>query len=528
MSLNPEQLQVVNANDNKILCLAGAGAGKTFTMLERIYRLIHEGADPNNILVLTFTNAAAFEMRNRFITKCSTRSYPEFRTFHSLCYSLISKDKDILHAIGYNKTTPQIIDENQLKLISTKIRSALGITLSSKQLKEPSKLSKRDAEQYELYNKRLKQELNKSGYITFDQLQHSVCKLFIENAECVIKYKLKYKYIFVDEFQDTDQTQYDFISSFADSSLFVVGDILQCIYQFRGCTNDIIKSLTRSKDWTMYKLHHNYRSTEEICKFANTVSMYASDYRIELKSDRSGDSVDVDVGSASTYSRPVDDFHMRDVITRIKSDKGSSAILCRTNRECDYVISKLLDKGISVSCNKNNDALDLLKSSLDNEYLINWIASNFNSAKFSDYIRLSTIHASDNKLNWFLQEYGDDEEVAVQLNKICKIRQVLKSDNLSIQKCSDIFKILAIHNDKPFDSVVNKPSNIVNYLTEVLESNINEIYVGTIHSSKGLEYDNVYLMGVDDTNFRLNSESNLNLYYVGITRAKNTLHVYRR
>ena len=93
MPLNKEQLQAVNSNSDRILCLAGAGAGKTKSFIERISRLVQDGVAPSSILALTFTNAAAAEMRSRYEDKNIGTEIPEFRTFHSFCYSVLCKDR---------------------------------------------------------------------------------------------------------------------------------------------------------------------------------------------------------------------------------------------------------------------------------------------------------------------------------------------------------------------------------------------------------------------------------------------------
>ena len=114
MQYNEEQLQAINADAKRLLCLAGAGAGKTATMIARIHRLVSEGVDPTSILVLTFTNAAAFEMKDRYHRQYKTKESPEFRTFHSFCYSILAKDRQILAKLNYTKV-PNIATEQHFR-----------------------------------------------------------------------------------------------------------------------------------------------------------------------------------------------------------------------------------------------------------------------------------------------------------------------------------------------------------------------------------------------------------------------------
>ena len=111
MGLNKEQQAAVDASAKSILLLAAAGSGKTYTLIERITKLIHDGADPRSILVLTFTNAAAFEMKTRFMNKGFSQ-IPEFRTFHAFCYKLLRDDPRICTKLGFSKCPDIATEEN--------------------------------------------------------------------------------------------------------------------------------------------------------------------------------------------------------------------------------------------------------------------------------------------------------------------------------------------------------------------------------------------------------------------------------
>ena len=116
--LNEQQMAVVMSDEPRILVLAGAGAGKTHTMLERINRLIEEGQDPGSILVLTFTNKAAFDMRDRYKRSHVGKRIPEFRTFHSFCYHLLIIDPTIRCSLGYSQP-PTVGNAEAIKKIET-------------------------------------------------------------------------------------------------------------------------------------------------------------------------------------------------------------------------------------------------------------------------------------------------------------------------------------------------------------------------------------------------------------------------
>lgn len=229
LMLNENQMAVVESTASNILCLAGAGTGKTHCMLERIRYLISEqDVDPRSMLVLTFTNAAACEMLYRYKVSAGAMhsiAMPTFNTFHAFCYNLIQTDADILHDIGYS-TIPDIADDVQIKHVFQETVLLTGIKLSMDKMLHP--VTARERADAKILTKAFFNALVKQNIITFDYLCLSVCNLFKKNLDIVRKYKDRYKYIFVDEYQDTDDIQHSFVMSFTDSNIFIVGDVLQC------------------------------------------------------------------------------------------------------------------------------------------------------------------------------------------------------------------------------------------------------------------------------------------------------------
>ena len=528
--LNEQQQQAVDSNSSKILCLAGAGAGKTATMIERISRIVNEGVWPTNILVLTFTNAAGFEMRERYKQKHPNQIIPEFRTFHSFCYSLIVRDKSVRDALGY-KSVPTIAEEAEIKKLETQAKMQCNIKLSESKLRGDVRLTESEQYEFELYQKAVKRLIREANIITFDMLCYDVGQLFVDNHPTILKYKDQYKYIFVDEFQDTDMKQIKFLNSFENTNFFFCGDTLQNIYQFRGCTNDTIKLLSKDDSWEQIKLYQNYRSTNQICDFANKMSTYADEvYRIEMNGQRDGDKVKVFGGSCVDWNHPVDEDHIDMLIEEIHQlDSGDAAVLCRTNREVEHVCKVFDSLGIPYATGKRNvDAIHILKSSIDNSYMLDWLATFLNAQKYGEFIRLAA-QVENPDIKWFANTYGKQPKINERGKTIVKIRKILKDDTLPIiSKCMDILSALGI-DDVVLDVVPQDDASIVNHLIEAIEeAQSSELYVGTIHSSKGLEYGTVYVMGVNDKSFPLRGEDMLNLYYVAITRAKNHLVVFRR
>ena len=270
--LNKAQNEVVQSNADKLLVLAGAGTGKTTTMLARISRLIdEEKADVQSILVLTFTNAAACEMRDRYRRSHPNQQTPTFCTFHSFCYSLIAGNRDVARRLGYFKGTPFIADETMLHKVKTMCRQKCGTKISDDKLNGKISVTKSEQFQKDLYWKQYNKLLREQNIITFDIMCYEVCKLFVSDDSTISASKDRFKYVFVDEFQDTDPKQWEFVSSFSHSNLFVCGDAKQSIYAFRGADSSIIKSLAENPEWTTIKLSENYRSTAQICDYSNGI-----------------------------------------------------------------------------------------------------------------------------------------------------------------------------------------------------------------------------------------------------------------
>lgn len=531
MEYNDQQLEAINSNDRTILCLAGAGAGKSSVLVKRIDRLIKEGANPNSILALTFTNAAAFEMGEKFkrLQKTKLNASPEFRTFHGFCYSLIVKDKELRTKLGYAQI-PQICDDAQFRRVDKEMRIRLNFDISEKKIAS-NNLTRKEQYQLELYNKAVKKELLLRNLITFDIMCYDVCELFCNDDPIVAKYKLQYRYIFVDEMQDTDQRQFKFAASFpADTSIFFVADALQNIYQFRGCTNEYVKALASAPNWKVIKLYKNYRSTRQICDYANKFSHYAKpEYRIEMEGQRDGDRVEVVYDANASFSIPVDEHHMQDVIERLKASKEETAILCRSNKEVNYIKSVLEARGIAcISNTKSSEARYILDSALSTPYFVDWLLSCLDETAYNDYIRLCNINPETSGRD-FINQYRNHPSIGKKIEKVIKVRTITISNASFEDKFTQICKLLRIKSKCKFDDSVQYTNrilikNIRDQLEEITES---DLYVGTIHSSKGLEYDRVFVMGVDDKSFPLGSEEMNNLFYVAITRAKEHLVVYR-
>lgn len=352
-NLNKEQKEACLQTEGPLLILAGAGSGKTSTMTHRIAHLIDDlGVDPYNILAVTFTNKAAGEMRDRVENLLGGSVNMWIMTFHAACLRILRRYADVL---GYGRdfvvydpvdtksVMKKIIKENRIDDKQFSASHLLGRISDAKE-KEVS------VEGYESYfGDGFRQQVEKKAYsayekalkknnaMDFDDLLLNTVRIFDRDKEILEKYQRRFRYIMVDEYQDTNRTQYRFVSMLAadNKNICVVGDDDQCIYQWRGA--DISNILDFEKDFPgakVIKLEQNYRSTGNILAAAHSV--------IENNTKRKDKKLWTNAGEGSkiTYRRTDDEkeeaHYIAQEISRMKKDDrkySDFAILYRTNSQ---------------------------------------------------------------------------------------------------------------------------------------------------------------------------------------------------
>ena len=288
--LNEKQREAAVHTEGPLLILAGAGSGKTSTMTHRMAYLIKEqGVYPSNILAVTFTNKAAKEMRERVEALIGGDSYMWIMTFHSACLRILRANADKLgydtDFVVYDPTDQKVVIKNCLKehRVDDKKFTPASVLSVISDCKEkdvsPDKYAQRKdvdfraatiAPLYRSYEAILK----KNNAMDFDDLIRNTVKLFERDEETLLYYQNKFRYIMVDEYQDTNYMQYRFVRLLAEGhrNICVVGDDDQCIYQWRGA--DIKNILDFEKDFPgtkVIKLEQNYRSCANILDAAHSV-----------------------------------------------------------------------------------------------------------------------------------------------------------------------------------------------------------------------------------------------------------------
>ncbi|NLJ71601.1 MAG: UvrD-helicase domain-containing protein [Syntrophomonadaceae bacterium] len=286
--LNDKQKEAVLHIDGPCIVLAGAGSGKTGVLTKRIAHLVDKGIEPNNILAITFTNKAAGEMRNRLNDMLPNFAGSWIQTFHAACFKILRMDIDKL---GYDKNFT-IIDDNEAKnLIKAILKEENDYETKPEYIHYIFKNAKNSLENYESYFANLSEPLEeKNKYfslfntynfrlkelnvVDFEDLIVLCIKLFENFPNVLEKYQNWFKYIMIDEYQDTNYAQYMWAKLLAskDGNIFIVGDPDQSIYSWRGAEpyniNRFLKDYPNCK---VIKLEKNYRSTQTILTAANSV-----------------------------------------------------------------------------------------------------------------------------------------------------------------------------------------------------------------------------------------------------------------
>ena len=589
MTLNDKQLEAVEHKDGPCLVLAGAGSGKTKVLTQRIINLIDSGVSPYNILAITFTNKAAKEMKNRVENELGGVTDSIFiGTFHSFGLRILRENYidigytsniTILDTDDAKAIVKRILKENgydpakyEIRTIINKISSAKNDGISPD---EYTKLFLNDLDiviglVYKEYTKLLKD----NNSVDFDDLLLKPVELLKKNKIILEKYQERFKYILVDEYQDTNSIQYELCKLLASKykNIFVVGDANQSIYSFRNA--DYRNILNFEKDYKNAKvilLEENYRSTNNILKAANSVIKNNSEgKKLNLwSSKRDGELID--------YIRCEDEIKEANfVINKIKDLVSNGykysdiAVLYRTNAQSRVVEDAFVRNNIPHNIigsyyfynrKEIKDLIAYLKliynpcDSVSLERIIN-VPKRGIGAKSIENLRKK---ATENNVSMFdAIDSGKElefkkmilklQEFSLNANLSDLIEEILSTTGLRMEY--EINKSLEneakVENLNEFKTVALMFEESGIYDLQTFLENIalvsdrgqysndgDEVSIMTLHSAKGLEFNVVFLLGMEEGLFphnrSFNSLSDLEeerrLCYVGITRAKEKLYL---
>ena len=601
--LNKEQLEAVKHINGPLLIVAGAGSGKTRVLTERVAYLIHKGVDPGNILALTFTNKAANEMKQR-IGRIVTKQQAErvwAGTFHSIFARIIRRHAD---KIGYTRAF-SIFDTNDTEKLIKRIMNDHGIPykkyppqnirsrisnaknqlLSWQEFTEQAEgtFDKTTAIVYKDYEEALIQ----NNAMDFDDLLINMISLLRSSKETLVKYQKLFKYILVDEYQDTNRAQYIAINMLAKahSNICVVGDDAQSIYKWRGA--DIRNILDFKKDYPnakVIRLEQNYRSTKAILAAADSVIKNNKD---QIPKSLWTDNTDGEVIEIYRYSdERLEANTIVQIIKKLKSgeyDLRDFAILYRTNAQSLALekamrtsnIPYVIVGGISFYQRKEikdglaylkvlvnpNDTVSLLrivnepprglgKTSID--HIFKYAKDNnitlyesFLQAHNNEKLQRRAKRAAQDFI-YFINEYSEkikqentpetllnyiDRTGLLDMYKEINTEESLDRYNNIQQLLSDISQYYRTTENPNVEDYLQQ----ISLITDLDQKDIsdNQVTLMTLHSAKGLEYPVVFIAGMEQGLFpNAKSEYDIDqmeeerrLFYVGITRAKEKLYL---
>lgn len=591
-SLNDRQKEAVVNTDGPMLILAGAGSGKTKVLTTKVAYLIEEkNIDPNNILAITFTNKAAKEMKERiFKLEGNSAFYIQISTFHSFGLKTLKENCELL---GYEKNFTILDSDDSLSIIK-KIMKELNIDANKynpKAIKNVISNNKNeiiDPEKYSLYvntdfdeialevYRKYEKSLKINNAVDFDDLLILPLKLFNNNPGVLQKYQEKYKYVFIDEYQDTNEPQYILskMISAKSKNITVVGDADQAIFTWRGANYKNILNFEKDyKDAKVVLLEENYRSTKTILNAANNV-IKNNKVRKEKKLWTQNEE-----GSKITYYKAFDEKDESNyVVNEIKKliEKGVNpkdiCVLYRANAQSRTVEEAFLTSNISYNIvgsyafynrkeikdliaylkliYNNKDDVSLLrvinypKRGIGNKAIENLaIKSNvldkslyevIDSGKeldFKNMIEEIKKEESHLTLTELIDMVLDKSGMKKSLEDEKSIEADIRLENL--EEFKSIAKAMEINEGiVSLEELLDKLA-LVSDVSEQKNDNEDKVTLMTMHAVKGLEYDYVFIVGVEEGLFphsnSLESNDELEeerrLCYVAITRAKKKLYL---
>ena len=605
VSLNEKQLEAVQTINGPLLILAGAGAGKTKTITERVINIIKSGVEPRNILCVTFTNKASKEMLERIIQRMKEENLienneielnfynkniiniPTIKTFHSLGLSIL---KEHGKEIGFNKNMTVLDTSDTSSLIknilvnlgldpkihdASKIKNAISREKSNWQTVEDfaKKVASYNMEIIEKVWRAYEAEMRKQGVADFDDLIIKSVELLNKSENIKKYYQEKFKYIHIDEYQDTNNSQYELVKSLVNenfNNLCVVGDIDQNIYSWRGA--NLKNILHFEKDFEGAKsilLEENYRSSQNILSLAN-ISIQKNKARFPknlFTNKKEGEKIEI----CPTFDEKSEaDFIAKKVLEIKKEgeDLKEIAILFRTNFQSRILEEAMIKNAIPYNLlgtkfferKEVKDIMSYLRSSQNRDNLADLkrvfetpkkgigkttVAKIFSGKE--DELTHSTLEKVKSVYN-FLDKineniHSEDKKLSDVINIIIIDsgieKELIEGSSEDKDRLENIREIVTI--TKKFDSLKTTDALEIFLEESSLKSdqddedkNKNGVRLMTIHASKGLEFDYVFIVGLEQDLFphldlgnknktQEEKEEERRLFYVAVTRARKKL-----
>ena len=601
--LNPVQQEAVKAANGPIMIIAGAGSGKTRVLTYRIAYLVDCGVPPHQILALTFTNKAANEMKSRIIKLVGEKANAIWMgTFHSIFARILRKEAE---ALGYSRSFTIYDSDDSLQLIKrvmerlnlskdqfnanavrARVSTAKNQLITPQQYSEMAKelFDEKVALIYEGYQKQLLQ----NNSMDFDDLLVNPIRLFQKKPDLLERYQYRFKFILVDEFQDTNHAQYVVTKQLSarQKNICVVGDDAQSIYSFRGA--DIRNILDFSKDFAdcqTFRLEQNYRSTKTILAAADRL-IHCNREQIHKKlwtSNEQGEAVTaVECSDDRDEGREIVDLIQME-ITEKKLDLKDFAVLYRTNAQSRSLEDALRRNGIPYTIvggirfyerKEIKDVLAYLRvivNPKDEESLnriINYPPRGIGEtslnrlqsfalsqgiglydalkklekvsdlpdrgkkslSEFVEFIEKHRTMRSEISMSEFVRSLVDELGILTIFKEERTNESMARWENVQ-ELLSAISEFAALHPDGTLEQFLEEVSLVSDI--DSYEGTRNVVTLMTLHSSKGLEFPVIVIAGIEEGLLPFYSsaiensdlEEERRLFYVGITRAEKKLYL---
>ena len=589
INLNRQQERAILSVEGSVLLLAVPGSGKTTVLVSRLgHMVINKKIDPKNILAITYSNQAAAEMRSRFSNQFGIHigNRIDFRTINSLSLKVYrdycrkkqmqmrdliqDKDKRSLLAQIYKKYNDKSATESDIQNLSVTIEYIKNMRLSDEQITELES----ECQHINLMFKEYQEHMNDKMLMDFDDQMVFALRILENDTDMLNSLRNKYKYISVDEAQDTSKIQHAIIKLLAEGNrLFMVGDEDQSIYGFRGAYPKALLNFRYDyKNPYILRMERNYRSTSQIVdKAQHFISQNKGRYEKNMIAERSDGN---EVNLINVKSREEQYIYLLEVA---KKSNGDTAFLYRDNESAIVLVDLLTRNGIPFQHRKSEmnffghtvvkDIVAYLTLAVDefnfgafeqicNKGIIYLKKKQKEYAiKRCKYGHISVYDALEEQMQYVERQYKYRAENFKMLMKafgaVSTSRAIdgllssgyekyLEDENLDINKVY-ILQIIAKQEPdiKKFLSRLQEIEKIMQQEFQAHKNN--KVILSTVHTSKGLEYDTVYMVDVYDGRFpssRMDvfcrSKDNANpeqeerrLCYVGITRAKNNLSFFK-
>lgn len=575
--LDKYQLEAVNSSNNSTMIVAPPGSGKTTVILNRVNYLMDNEINSKNIIILTFTKAAADNMKDRFIKDFNKDNAPFFGTFHGLFYKILIRyhgKVEIISSYEAYAVIKRALTKFSEDSTDEKAKEVLNcISLKKSSYNNETKFTPSMGESvFEDCYKAYEEYKEYKNLLDFDDLQKRVIELFKENKNILNGYKNLFKYILVDEFQDCDSLQIEFLK-LIDNNVFCVGDEDQCIYSFRGSNPEIIVEFENEfREAKKIYLKYNYRSRKNIVDISRKVidDNILRNKKEILSFSKEDGAIDIIVAFDESNQNKLIAQKIKERISE-NCFYRDNAILFRTNIESRNLIDRLIKEKIPFKLLDKEfnffnhfickDIIAYLTLAIDptnkeafarainkpyryvSKAIIRDLNHNMASIDCFDYVLSSKdVHPFQiKKLEDLKKDIANLNKLTLRtaidfilsdLDYLDHIKDYATKYN---QKAEDLFDIVEEFKEsaKEFNKIISFFAHIKDVEENIsLSKKINQdaIILSTIHGVKGMEFKNVYMIDcIDEFIPHKNAddeEEERRIFYVAMTRAIENLSMY--